>query len=73
MPEGLPFKEGMGYGLSGNVILSTGEYAWGGAASTNFWIDPKNDLIVISYAQLLPGDHRYANEFKEIVNRALIN
>jgi len=73
LPEGVAFEEGEGYGLSGSVKLSTGEYAWGGAASTNFWIDPKNDLIVICYTQLFPGDHSYAEEFKEIVDRALVN
>jgi CubicO group peptidase (beta-lactamase class C family) len=72
LPEGVPFAEGEGHGLSGKVILDTGEYAWGGAASTNFWVDPTNDMIVICYTQLLPGDHSYAEEFKEIVDRALI-
>ena len=32
-----------------------GEYAWGGAASTAFWIDPVEELIVIFMTQLMPS------------------
>ena len=34
---------------------SRGPYAWGGAASTAFWIDPVEELIVIFMTQLLPS------------------
>jgi CubicO group peptidase (beta-lactamase class C family) len=55
---------GMGFGLGFSVmqsparaqILGTpGEYAWGGAASTSFWIDPAEDVIVIFMTQLMPS------------------
>ncbi|MCP4757122.1 MAG: serine hydrolase, partial [Proteobacteria bacterium] len=55
--------EGSGFGLGFSVILnparagvigSTGEYSWGGAASTAFWIDPAEDLIVIFLTQFMP-------------------
>jgi CubicO group peptidase (beta-lactamase class C family) len=55
---------GMGFGLGFSVmqaparaqILGTpGEYAWGGAASTSFWIDPTEDVIVILMTQLMPS------------------
>ena len=55
---------GAGFGLGFSVmqsparahILGTpGEYAWGGAASTAFWIDPAEDLIVIFMTQLMPS------------------
>ena len=35
---------------------TAGDFAWGGAASTYFWIDPVEDLIVIFLTQLLPSD-----------------
>jgi len=35
----------------GNV----GEYFWGGAASTAFWIDPKDQIAVVFMTQLLPS------------------
>ena len=34
---------------------SVGEYYWGGAASTAFWIDPAEDLIVVFMTQLMPS------------------
>ena len=47
-------------GISG-VISSKGEYSWGGAADTKFWIDPEEDLVVILMTQLLrsPWETRY--------------
>ena len=34
---------------------SPGEYAWGGAATTSFWIDPAEELIAIFMTQVLPS------------------
>jgi CubicO group peptidase (beta-lactamase class C family) len=56
--------EGVGFGLGFSVVLdparhktlsSAGEFAWGGAASTNFWVDPAEDLTVVLMTQLLPS------------------
>ena len=55
--------QGMGFGVTGSVVVnpaltglpvSKGVYSWGGAASTHFWIDNKEDLIGIVHTQLLP-------------------
>ena len=55
---------GIGFGLRFAITLDTtqtmlpgsvGDYSWGGAASTYFWIDPEKDLITIFMAQLLPS------------------
>jgi CubicO group peptidase (beta-lactamase class C family) len=55
---------GIGFGLGFSVTMdpaktlipgSVGEYSWGGAASTSFWIDPKEELITIFLTQLLPS------------------
>jgi CubicO group peptidase (beta-lactamase class C family) len=55
---------GVGFGLGFSVMLdptrtqildTPGEYAWGGAASTVFWVDPREDLIVIFMTQLMPS------------------
>ena len=55
---------GVGFGLGFSVTMdpsktlvpgSAGEYAWGGAASTAFWIDPAEELIAILMAQVLPS------------------
>jgi CubicO group peptidase (beta-lactamase class C family) len=56
--------EGIGFGLGFSVMLdptkaqilgTPGEYAWGGAASTAFWIDPAEDMVVIMLTQLMPS------------------
>ncbi|MFK7995215.1 MAG: serine hydrolase domain-containing protein [Granulosicoccus sp.] len=56
--------QGIGFGLGFAVVLdpvksgmitSRGEYHWGGAASTVFWIDPVEDLYVILLTQLYPS------------------
>lgn len=56
--------QGVGFGLGFAVTLDTvktmlpgtaGDYFWGGAASTYFWIDPREDLITIFMTQLLPS------------------
>jgi CubicO group peptidase (beta-lactamase class C family) len=55
---------GVGFGLGfsvqqsparAQILGSAGEFAWGGAASTAFWIDPAEDLIVIFMTQLMPS------------------
>lgn len=65
-PVSLP--NGTGFGLNFGVMVdssqsnfpaSDGEFYWGGLATTNFWIDPKEDMIVIMLTQYLPwrGDY----------------
>ncbi len=73
LPDGTSYVGDNGYGLGGSVNLKSGEYGWAGAASTKFWIDPANELIVITYAQLMPSNYTYADEFKDIVQRALLH
>src|ERR1700726_2241867 len=55
---------GIGFGLGVSVTMdpaktlipgSRGEYAWGGAATTSFWIDPVEELIAIFMTQVLPS------------------
>jgi len=55
---------GIGFGLGFSVMLdpakaqilgTPGEVAWGGAASTAFWIDPAEQMAVVLLAQLLPS------------------
>ncbi|MBT4519529.1 MAG: beta-lactamase family protein [Halieaceae bacterium] len=44
-----------------DVVSSRGEYSWGGAADTKFWIDPEEDLVVVLMTQLMgsPWPTRY--------------
>ena len=56
--------EGIGFGLGFSVMLdparaqivgTPGEFAWGGAASTAFWVDPAEDMAVVMLTQLMPS------------------
>ena len=71
LPAGVVYDENKGYGLAGSVNPETGVYGWAGAASTKFWIDPKNQMITIICTQLMPSDYTYADEFYGFVNRAV--
>jgi CubicO group peptidase (beta-lactamase class C family) len=73
LPELAKYQEKVGYGLAGSVDLERGVYGWAGAASTKFWIDPANEMIIMTFAQLMPSDYSYANEFYETVRNGLIN
>ncbi len=72
---------GVGFGLGFSVMLdpaqaqvisSPGEFAWGGAASTLFWVDPAEELIVIGLTQLMPSSaYPIRQELKSLVYGAL--
>ena len=72
---------GVGFGLGFSVVIdaaaskvpsTTGEMAWGGAASTAFWVDPAEDLAVVFLTQLLPSStHAIRPELKQLVYQAL--
>ena len=56
------------------IIGSPGEYAWGGAASTLFWIDPVEDLIVIFMTQFIPdGTFNFRGQLKALIYPAIMD
>ena len=75
--------EGIGFGLGFSVMLdparaqivgTPGEYAWGGAASTAFWIDPAEDMAVVLLAQLTPSStYPIRKELRVLTYAALID
>jgi CubicO group peptidase (beta-lactamase class C family) len=72
---------GIGFGLGFQVTfapaktlmpVSAGEYGWGGAASTVFWIDPAEELIAIFMTQVLPSSAFVVRrELRTMVNAAI--
>jgi CubicO group peptidase (beta-lactamase class C family) len=73
--------EGVGFGLGfamtlGEVeagTLGAGDYYWGGAASTIFWVDPKEDLVAIFMTQLMPSaTFNFRGQLKNIIYSAII-
>jgi len=75
--------QGVGFGLGFSVqqdpvktqvVGSEGEYGWGGAASTVFWIDPSEDLIVIFMTQFMPSQtFDFRGQLKSIVYGAIVD
>jgi len=75
--------DGVGFGLGFSVVddpvayrvlAPQGEYGWGGAASTAFWVDPANDMTVSFFTQLLPSStHPIRPELHQLVYQALVD
>ena len=75
-------NEGVGFGLGFAMTLSEvdsgalgeGDYYWGGAASTIFWVDPKEDLAVIFMTQLMPSaTFNFRGQLKNIIYSAIVD
>ncbi|MGD0733451.1 MAG: serine hydrolase domain-containing protein [Terracidiphilus sp.] len=83
-PAGIPdFEKGTGFGLGFAVVEnqaaaatlgSDGGLFWGGAATTSFWIDPKEDIVVIAMTQHLsaPAAAEAVAKMRTLVYSALI-
>jgi CubicO group peptidase (beta-lactamase class C family) len=70
---GLTFAVNLGPGKSATVG-SEGEYYWGGAAGTGFWIDPKEKMIGVFLIQVLPPTNIPAgDQFKRMAYEALVD
>ena len=37
-------------------LATTGEYAWFGSAGTSFWVDPREEMVLVYMAPVFPGD-----------------
>lgn len=74
---------GVGFGLGfsvvidsvANKVLSTdGTFAWGGAASTAFWVDPVEGITVSFFTQVLPSStYPIRSQLSQLVGQALID
>ncbi len=73
---------GRGFGLgfavltdpvAAHTIAPAGEHSWGGAAGTEFWIDPVRDLTVVFFTQVLgaPREHALRRELRWLVYQAV--
>ena len=72
--------KGQGFGLTVGVTLdsgltgthgSDGSFYWGGAASTIFWVDPKEELIAVLMTQVLASPLPLREEFSSLVYQAI--
>ena len=62
--RGLAFSDGQGFGLGFSVVTdlgargtpgSIGEFGWGGAYHSTYWVDPKEQMVVVYLTQLIPA------------------
>lgn len=60
----IPFRSGQGFGLGFSVVTdlgtrgslgSVGEYGWGGAYHSTYWVDPLENLVVVYLTQIIPA------------------
>ena len=68
---------GLGFGVVRDPVLtgvigSPGEYSWGGAAGTIFWIDPVEEIVVVSMIQLMGSPWPLRAELKVLSNAAIM-
>ena len=71
------FGFGLGFGIvtdvaASGVMGSLGEYNWGGAAGTIFWVDPEQDMVAIAMIQLMGSPWPLRSDFKVATNQAII-
>jgi CubicO group peptidase (beta-lactamase class C family) len=74
--------DGVGFGLgfsvvqdavANRVLSSPGEIAWGGAASTAFWVDRQEGITVTFFTQLLPSStYPIRTQLRQLVYQALV-
>ena len=75
-------EAGLGFGLGFSVVTdpaamrvssNVGEYGWGGAASTVFWVDPAEELTALFFTQLLPSStYPIRRQLKQLVHSAIV-
>ena len=76
-------NDGMGFGLGFSVVLdpaatkvacSAGELAWGGLASTAFWVDPAERITAHFFTQLAPSStYPLRSQLRQLVYQALVD
>ncbi|MFV2089849.1 MAG: serine hydrolase domain-containing protein, partial [Pseudomonadales bacterium] len=67
---------GLGFAMSLDEVatgaMGKGDYYWGGAASTIFWVDPTEDLVVVFMTQLMPSaTFNFRGQLKNIIYGAI--
>ncbi len=73
---------GRGFGLGFDVVMdaaqtgvlnSDGNYGWSGAAATNFWVDPQEQLVGIIMTQLMDNTLPFQQDFRALTYQALVD
>jgi CubicO group peptidase (beta-lactamase class C family) len=69
---------GLGFAMTTDAVragsIGEGDYYWGGAASTIFWVDPVEDLVAIFMTQLIPSaTFNFRGQLKSIINSSIVD
>ena len=71
------FGFGLGFGVATakpkTVSGSKGEYTWGGAAGTIFWVDPEEELVGLAMVQMMRNPYNLRSQFKVLTHQAIID
>jgi CubicO group peptidase (beta-lactamase class C family) len=69
------FAFGLGFGVATERPLdslgSKGEFNWGGAAGTIFWVDPEEELTAVLMVQMMSSPYPLRTQFKNLVYQAI--
>jgi CubicO group peptidase (beta-lactamase class C family) len=78
-----PWGNGTGFGLGFSVVVdlgargvpgSVGEFGWGGAYHSTYWVDPKEELVVVYFTQVIPADGLDDDgKLRALIYQALVN
>jgi CubicO group peptidase (beta-lactamase class C family) len=81
--HGVPFNPGQGFGLGFSVVTdvgargepgSLGEFGWGGAYHSTYWVDPVEKLVVVYLTQLNPaGDIDDFARLRALIYQAIVD
>jgi len=79
----ITFRPGQGFGLGFSIVEdlglrgvpgSVGEFGWGGAYHSTYWVDPAEELVVVYLTQLLPsGDIDDHDKLRALVYQAIVD
>ena len=78
-----PFRAGQRFGLGFSIVEdvgnrglpgSTGEYGWGGAYHSTYWVDPTEALVVVYLTHLIPaGGLDDQGRVRALVSQAIVD
>lgn len=83
LPQGMSLSPGTGFGLGFSVLNdlgqrgipgTVGEFAWGGAYHSTYWVDPAEELVIVYFTQLIPAsgidDHQ---KLRSLIYQAIVD
>ena len=78
-----PWNNGVGFGLGFSILKdvgsrgtpgTVGEYGWGGAYHSTYWVDPVEELVVVYFTQLIPANEMNDHaKLRTLVYQAIID